>query len=165
MLESSKEEVQSAFLAAKNTNAAVKTFLKREARVGDPSERFAKDFRAATASGREASVHAFVEKHYPKHEMYFLALARYAHSEFIGTTVEKIFEKFAEEFNGTYEKSGEGITITDPTKFKTITQEVLKVISDELSSAGLPVTNFMRKAALICIFEPDVLKEVLLVLE
>jgi|688.fasta_scaffold290233_2 hypothetical protein len=165
MLESSKDEVQSAFLAAKNTNAAVKTFLKREARVGDPSERFAKDFRNATSSGREESVQAFVEKHFPKYEMYFLALARYAHSEFISSTVEKIFEKFADEFNTTYEKTSEGVTVTNSAKFNQITQEVLKIITDELSSAGLPVTNFMKKAALICIFEPDVLKEVLLVVE
>jgi len=164
MLNSSMDEVQAAFHAAKNANAAVKTFLKREARVGDPSERFAKDFRVAAASGKEAPINAFIEKNYPKHEVYFLALARYAHGEFIGTTVEKIFDKYAEEFNTTYERGDGAITVTNDARFKEIVLDVAGIVEKELSAAGLPTSNFMKKAVLICVFDPEVLKEVLKVL-
>ncbi len=164
MFDVTVEEVQSAFAAAKNPNAALKSFLKKEVKSGEPIERFAKDFRTAVATGRSGSINLFVEKNYPKNEIYFLALARYAHSDFITAVVEKIFEKYAEDFNTTYEKAESGITVTDQAKFKSIATSVVKMIEESLAGSELPNSNFLKKATLICVFEPDVLQEVLKVL-
>ena len=162
MLETTIDEISSAFSAAKNANAALKAFLKKEARAGDSVERFAKDFRSAIASGKPAIVRAFIERNFPQNEIYFLISSRYAHSEFVTSLVEKIFEEHAEVFNTTYEKIEGGIKIKDKAKFSAIVKAVLGMVDEELKSAPLPVTNFLRKTVLMCVFEDEVLKEVLL---
>ena len=164
MQEATIEEVQSAFNAAKNLNAALKSFIKKEVRSGDPIERFAKDFRVAVATGRVGAVNSYIEKNYPKNEIYFLALARYAHSEFVASVVEGIFEKYAEDFNTTYENLASGMRVTNPEKFASISKSVAQMIEDRLTSSGLPSGNFLKKATLHCIFEPEVLQEVFKVL-
>jgi hypothetical protein len=164
MQEATTEEVQLAFNTAKNLNAALKSFIKKEVRSGDPIERFAKDFRAAVATGRAHSVNLFIEKNYPKSEIYFLALARYAHPDFVSSVVEGVFEKYAEDFNTTYENLASGIRVTNTEKFATISQSVAQMIDDRLTSSGLPSGKFLKKATLHCIFEPGVLLEVFKVL-
>ena len=160
MQEATLEEVQLAFNAAKNLNAALKTFIKREVRSGDPIERFAKDFRVAVGTGRATIVNSFIEKHYSKHEVYFLVLARYAFSDFISSVVEVIFEKYAQDFNATYENTKLGIRIINADKFASIATSVVKMVEESLVNSGLPQGNFLKKSTLLSIFEPDVFQEV-----
>lgn len=164
MLETNTDEVYSSFKAAKNLNAALKTLLKRESKKGDPIEGFVKDFRPLVQSENEARVKEFIEKNFSKREMFFYALARYAHPEFYTSVIEKIFNSYAEEFNATYEKKEEGIEVTKKDEFKKIVKEVVKLIDEELKAAGLPVTNFFKKSVMVCVFEADVLREVVKVL-
>jgi predicted AlkP superfamily pyrophosphatase or phosphodiesterase len=165
MQDATLEEVQIAFNAAKNLNAALKTFIKREVRSGEPIERFAKDFRAAVATGRPTLVNSFIEKHYPKNEVYFLVLARYAFSDFISSVVEVIFEKYAEDFNTSYESTSSGIRVTNADKFSNIGNSVVEMVDQSLLKSALPSGNFLKKATLLSIFEPNVFQEVIKVIK
>lgn len=164
MIPAPLEEVKAVFAAAKNLNAALKNFIKKEVRAGDPIERFAKDFRAAVATGRSASVNAFIEKFYPANEGYFLVIAKYAHAQLIMSLVESIFHKYAEEFNATFERENEGIRITNTAQFSSIARSVADMIDEGLLAAGLAKGVFLKKAILFNVFEPEVLEEVLKVL-
>ena len=106
-----------------------------------------------------------MEHNYPKREIYFIGLARYAHPELIAATVETIINRFADEFNATYQQEETGISVNDAAAFKRIVKEVESVIEQGLLSAGLPVTNFMKNALLSSVFEVGVLDEVLKVVK
>ena len=161
MLPTTIDEVEGGFTTAKNLNAALKSFLKREGSSNPQVASFAKEFRAVAASGKAPAIRAFVEHNYPKREIYFIGLARYAHPELIAATVETIINRFADEFNATYQQEETGISVNDAAAFKRIVKEVESVIEQGLSSAGLPVTNFMKNALLSSVFEVGVLDEVL----
>jgi hypothetical protein len=161
MIESTVDEIDSAFGAAKNANSAIKSFLKKEARAGDAVVRFAKNFRVAVATGKPAIIRAFIDRNFPQNEAYFLMCARYAHNDIITSIVEKIFESHAEEFNSTYEKLEEGIRVKDRKKFSAVISAVNKMIEDGLKSASLPVTNFLKKAVLVSVFDDNVIGEVM----
>ena len=164
MFESTPEDVYGALATAKNLNAALKNFLKREIQRGQALERLTKDFRAAVLTGKPAAIQAFVEKHYPKNEGYFLALARYTHAEFIGTTVDQVLEKYAEEFNTTYEKIEGGIQVTNQPSFAAISSGVVELIEASLKNFNLPDSNYLKRSTLFCIFDTEVLPEVFKVL-
>ncbi len=164
MLPTTIDEVETSFSSARNLNAALKSFLKREGSANPQVAAFAKDFRAAASSGKAPAIRAFVERHFPKREILFTGIARYAHPEVFEATVSKIVDTHAGKFNATY-TSGEGaITVTDAASFRKIVKDVEKLIEDGLASAGLPATNFMKNAMLASVFEPAVLTEVLKVL-
>ncbi len=46
-------------------------------------------------------------------------------------------------------------------RFQEIVKDVVKIVKDELQTQGVIPSNFLVKSALVCIFEPEVLKEVL----
>lgn len=165
MLPSSVIEVQEAFAAAKNLNAALKNLLKKESASTPQIAVFAKDFRTAASSGKSASRDLFIERNYPAKELFFLGAARYAFPELIDATVGGILAKFADAFNATYERSESGIKVTDAAGFKKICREVRTIIERDLKAAELPVNNFLQNALLATVFEVDVLAEVLKVLE
>jgi len=160
MLETTVDEINEAFAAAKNSNAAIKTFLKKEVKAGSPVERFAKNFKAAVATGKPATLRAFIENSFPQQERCFLVCARYAHAEAIASIVEQIFDKHADEFNATYEKVEAGIEIKDKSKFAAIVKSVSSMLDAGLKAASLPPSNFLKNAVLLCVFDDEVLKEV-----
>jgi len=164
MLDTNFEEVHISFKAAKNLNAALKTLLKRESKNGDPIEGFVKDFRPLVQSENEEKIKGFIEKNFAKREMYFYALARYAYPEFYTSVIEKIFNTYAEEFNATYKKVEQGIEVTNKPEFAKIVKTVGKLIDEQLKESEMPVTNFFKKSVMVCVFEADVLKEVVKVL-
>jgi len=160
-VETNIEEVTGAFLAAKNTNAALKNFLKKEKPSDDSVVRFVKSFRNEVSGGSADKLRSFIEEHLDDHTDEFLMLARYAHPEFVATTAHQIINEYADEFNKTYEKDGATITIKDKKKFESIVSKVSAIVDDELRKAGLPLTNFMRHAVLLYVFEAEIHTHVL----
>lgn len=164
MLPTTSTELSEAFSAANNLNAALKNFLKREGNNGAQVVAFAKDFRNAVSGGRSAAIQFFIEKNYPGKEMYFMGVARYAFPEVIESTVSEIIEKYAEDFNATYVREEQGITVKDSKAFGRIVSEVKAVIESRLRAAEVPTNNFMQNSLLASVFEVDVLAEVMKVL-
>ncbi len=165
MLPTTIEEVEQSFLKAKNLNSALKNFLKREGTANPQAAAFAKDFRAAAGSAKAPAMRAFLERNYPKREIFFVGIARYAHPELVESTVGKIIDTHAEAFNATYERGEGGVTVKDAATFKKIVKSVDELIGQGLASAEVPQSNFMRNALLASVFEPEVLAEVLKVLK
>ena len=161
MLTTTVEEVEAAFAEAKNLNSALKKFLKRESQGNASVERFAKDFREAVSSGSDPAIKLFIQRNFPKHETYFLALVRYAYPELFATTIAKIHEAHADEFNMSYEPLDDGIRVTDESKFSSVVKQVHIAIEAALKENGLPASNFMKKSFLLGIFEPKVVRRVL----
>lgn len=165
MLPSTPQELVEAFSAAKNLNAALKSFLKREGNNGGSVAAFAKEFRNAAGSGKVPALQLFVERNFPVKELYFIGAARYAFPELVESTVGKIIERYAEEFNATYSRDDQGVSVTDTKNFKRIVAEVRSMVEKELQAAELPKNNFMVNSLLATVFEVDVLAEVVKVLE
>lgn len=164
MLSSSVQEVQEAFAAAKNLNAALKNLLKKESANSPQVVSFAKDFRAAAGSGKSAPRDLFIERNYPSKEFFFIGAARYAFPDLIESTVGAILNKYAEEFNATYERTDNGIKVSDVAGFARIAKDVQQIIERDIKAAELPLNNFMRNSVLSTVFEADVLAEVMKVL-
>ena len=164
MLPSSVQEVQESFAAARNLNAALKNLLKKEGAATPDIVGFAKDFRAAAASGKSVQRDLFIERHYPAKEWYFIGAIRYAFPELIESTVGGIVEKYADDFNSTYERSEDGIVVKDAVRFEKIVKEVSGIVKADLKAAEVPANNFMQNAVLAAIFEFDVFQEVIKVL-
>lgn len=155
------DEVVGVFSGAKNLNAALKSFLKREVQGNATVERFAKDFRAAASSGRAPVLSAFIQRHYPAHEVFLSAVVRYAYPELFDSTISAIYAAHAEEFNKTYSQDGESIKVSDRAKFAAIVQQVDGLIEAAVKGQGMTPNSFWRRAFLMGIFEPAVLKEIL----
>jgi hypothetical protein len=165
MLETNVDEVTVALTSAKNLNAALKSFLKREGTQTPQVATFAKEFRGVVTSGRPEPVRVFIEQNYDKRPMYFLGVARYAYPELIEAVVGKIISQHAETFNTTYERAEQGIKVTDAKAFGAIVESVSQMIDEGLKASGAPTSNFMRNAIMASVFEPDVLTEVLKVVK
>lgn len=161
MLPTTVSDVQDAFANAKNLNAALKNFLKRESRSGEQVASFAKDFRAAVSTGRTTAINGFIEKNFPRKEVYFLGVARYAFPELVESCVGRIIDQHAEAFNKTYERLEQGISIKDAKTFGSIVREVRQMVKRDLQAAELPVNGFLENALLSSVFEIDVLTEVM----
>ncbi len=164
MLKTTVEEIVQGFSGAKNLNAALKNFLKREAQADPSIERFAKDFRAAASAVRPAAaalaIQAFIKKNHPAKELYFAAVARYAYPELFEATIGSIHQEYAEEFNRTYQTTEQGINVVDRAKFQSIIKQVRARVEAALTGAGLPCNNFLTNSFFLGIFEANVLKEV-----
>ena len=161
MLVTNVEEVAAALTSAKNLNAALKSFLKREGAQNAQVATFAKDFRGVVVNGRAESVRTFIENNLSRRSIFFLGVARYAYPDLIERIVGDIIQLHAEAFNKTYSRNGQGIVVNDPAGFAAIVKSVEKMIDAGLGAAGAPVSNFMRNAVMTSVFEPDVLTEVL----
>jgi len=155
------DEVVGVFSGAKNLNAALKSFLKREAQGNAAVERFAKDFRAAVASGRPLALAAFIQRHYPAQEVFLSAVVRYAFPDLFDATINSVYTAHAEQFNSTYSQDGESIQVTDRARFDSIVQQVDGMIEAAVKAQGMTPNPFLRRAFLMGIFEPAVLREVL----
>ncbi len=164
MFSTSSQEVIDAFSRAKNLNAALKGFLKREGRAGAALVSFAKSFRQAVATGRPAALQNYITQHFPAQEGFFMGVLRYAFPQQCEELLGGVIERYADEFNATYAKSEAGVTVTNPQRFGEIVRAVLASFDAGLQQAELPNSNFMRNALLAMVFEPDVLREVFAVL-
>lgn len=161
MLKPTVEEVKESFAAAKNLNAALKNLLKRESSGSSAVAGFAKDFRVAVTSGKSAPRDYFIERNFENKQFFFMGAVRYAFPELVDSTVGAIVNKFADEFNATYERHDGAVTVTNTKRFKEIVNEVQTIIQKDLKAAELPVNTFMQVALLATVFELDVLNEVM----
>ena len=162
MLTYSTQDVATTFEASPNLNAALKSFLKKEGTKAPGVERFSKEFRKQATSMRAGAVELFVQQNTPKYDSYFLALSRYALPDVFNTVIESTFEEYAEPFNQTYETTAEQITVTNQKEFSEIAHKVYESLSPKLKNCSeLDQNEFIKKALLLCIFEPNVLVEVL----
>jgi hypothetical protein len=164
MLDTNVDEIDGALAAAKNLNAALKKFLRVEGTSSPQVNAFAKDFRGAVSRGRPEAVRGFIEKNFPKRELYFLGVVRYAHAEFFEGVLGDVFREYADRFNATYEKTSSGVKLSDEKEFSSIARAVLDMVSERIKAAELPESNFLKKAMLVSIFEQEVLAEVVKVL-
>lgn len=154
-------DIVGAFEAAPNLNAALKNFLKREIRRGDPTERLAKSFKVAISSKRADARREFIEKHADTNARFFLAVGKYAYGSSVDAISEDIISRHAEAFNATYDRSDDGVTVTDRDGFNRIIQMVRAELEEGLQSHGLPNSGFMLSILHHWIFDEDVLQEVL----
>lgn len=162
MKEVTTDEVVESFKCARNLNAALKNLLKKEASHNEALGRFAKSFRTAVSGVNATSaMKFFVEKNYKNEDLFFLAAARYAHTEFLEKLIDQVITDHGEEFNQTYTLGQNSIEIKDKAKFTSIAQEVSVKADAALKEASLPVCSFMKLAFYHSLFEPQVLREVL----
>jgi len=161
MLKPTVEEVKESFAAAKNLNAALKNLLKRESSGSPAVAGFAKDFRVAATSGKSGPRDLFIERNFESKQFFFMGAVRYAFPELVESTVGAIVNKFADEFNATYQRQDGDVTVTNAKRFKEIVNEVLTIIDKDLKAAELPANTFMQVALLATVFEFDVLNEVM----
>lgn len=157
-------EVEVVLSSAPNLNAALKTLLKREGRPGNLVEPFVKSLRNVVARNRDGELRKYVEEHYAAKPNHFLLLASYAFSSVCNAIAEKVINQYADTFNATYQANENGVTVTNPEKFKSIINEVVEIVKSELNTAQVPCNNFSVNAVLSTIFTPDVFAEVLRVL-
>jgi hypothetical protein len=165
MLTYTHQDVVEAFDKAKNTNAAVKKFLKNEVSGDAKSEKFAKNFKTVLASPNAESKSLFVKNHLDDYEPHFLVLARYAYSEPMMKITEEVITKYADAFNETYVLDEGKVTVKDDAKFKTIIGEVSALIDEGLKRNQVPPSSFMKKVMFFNIFDKDVLPAVLPIVE
>ncbi|NMC61921.1 MAG: hypothetical protein GYA55_02000 [SAR324 cluster bacterium] len=157
MFSSKKEEVVELFNQAKNLNAVIKKILKQEVKRGSPEERFFKDFRNVVISNRATQlIEAFVEKHHPAAERYFMVIAGYIHDEAMVDISSKIIDEYADAFNATYSQNGSDIEITDQKNFEKIAKEALKKIENGLKEHDLPTSSFLKGVLVNRLFTPEV---------
>jgi hypothetical protein len=166
MLATTSQEIVQAFASAKNLNAALKNFLKREGRGGGEAvQSFAKSFRNGVVGRKPEALVAFVEANYPKREVLFMGLVRYAHADLVESTVGEIIDKHADRFNTTYERSGDEIKVTNRAEFDSTVKDVVAIIDRSLAAAEVARTNFLVNSIVASVFEPDVLREVYKVMD
>ncbi len=156
----SEEEALQCLISAPNLNAAAKRFLKNEGASGDDNIRFGKAFRNAAKNPKEKQLREFVQKALPKYEQQLFLIVKYAYDEAFTEIVEQIFERYAEQFNDTYEIDGEQISLTDEARFHEISQKAIAEIDELIETRPTPNNNCMRNAVCITLFEPLVLKQI-----
>jgi hypothetical protein len=181
ILQSTSQDIILAFEQAKNTNAAIKKFLKNEVAGNAKHAKFAKSLRDAFLSKNSKAKIAFIEEHLPDYEPHFLVIARYAFNDAVAQITLDIVTKYAEDFNTTYTSNNHtsndhtsndhtsndhtsnngSITVTNKDKFKKIVQEVLVMVKDGIQKHELPQVAFITKVVLCNIFDKEVLDAVL----
>ena len=155
------EEVLEAIGGVSNLNAVLKKILKHEVQRGSQEERFFKDFRRiANAPRATEQLKTFISNHFPDSGRYSMVVAGYAYDDKMSAITAEIIEKYADEFNSTYETKDSAIEIKDRAKFNSIAKEAIKIIEEGIKSQGLPASTFMKKVIVHRLFTPEVAKEV-----
>jgi hypothetical protein len=155
----SPSDVIESIRKAKNLNSAVKNFLKREVAGDAKAAQFAKDLRAAFEAKLPERGQAFIEKNLTAHEVHLLSIIRYAYAEGLAQIVEAVATQHADNFAKTYTPGTETISVTDKKNFEGILTQVVKSLSNELSTRQIPANNFMKNAVLVFLLEPQVFRE------
>ncbi len=158
MLECTAEDIAQCLKKAPNINSAIKNFLKREVKKGDPAEKFAKSLRTVMSAPTEGAALKFVEESLPKFQNHLYSVACYAYYEFVSQLAGSVVEKYADDFNATFEINEEGqLKYKDETKFKTISDKALEILRKGLNDAGFGGSPFMKNVTMISIFERPVI--------
>lgn len=158
MLECTADDIYEALDKAPNVNAAIKNFLKREGKKGDPSERFAKGLRQVFSTNNEVLRKKFINDTMPQHLNYFYSVACYAYFEFVSKLAENIVNQYADDFNNTFEIVENKLNFKDRAKFDAISAQALDMMDAELKELNFSGSQFMRNVALISVFEQPVIE-------
>jgi len=143
---------------AENLNAALKHFLKREVRRGDPADRFVKDLKPLLLGADLTRAGGYLERKRPQFDPHLIGIGGYAHSDLVTAVAGQIVEKYADDFNATYQSNGSTITVSNQAKFDEIVGAANKVIDETLVTRGLGASSFMKNVLLAAIFEQPVLR-------
>ena len=149
-------EIAGALRGAKNANAALKHFLKQEIRGKDPAERYVKELRTALGAKSPEPLDRLVTAGFEKYHRHLLVMLRYAYSEPVAAIAERVITKYADDFNKTYTRADDGVSITDEAGFHRILGEVLQVFETSMPEFNLGPAGLMRSVLITAIFEPDV---------
>ena len=160
MLEYTTDELTECLALAHQPNSALKNFLKQEVQKGDPVAKFVKALKGVLAKKKKEAISEFVNKYHEKYQAPFFVLSRYLHSVPLGEVAEGIVDKYADEFNETYETSGDSITVKNDAEFMRIVKDAVAQIESGLSERDLPSTPFMKNLLIDWIFDEAVAKEV-----
>jgi len=153
-------QVVDALSKASNINAAVKSYLKRQASSqGAEAARFAKTLREVLQSGNSERATSFIAKHLEVQRGALLSVGACAHAEVIESVTAKVIEKYADDFNMTYELDGEEIKVTKPKEFEKISQQAIAMIDAHLKEQDLAGSSFVKAIAVSALFDGKVLKE------
>lgn len=155
------EEALNSLLNAKHLNASAKKIIKSHGSQDPKSARFAKALKAATKSPLPNAFSSFVEKALPEYEEHLLLVARNAYAPFIEPILDEIIEKYADDFNSTYEidTNTGSITLTAESEFQRIGQAALEILSGRVEKSDLPNNGFIKKAIAYSLFDRSVLAE------
>lgn len=155
----SGSDVVGSLSQSKNLNAAVKTFLKKQGKAGDPGVKFAKELRDILQRPDRNFAIDFVERAGARFGPHLLAIGAYAHAPVIEDLASKIVEAFADDFNSTYAVRGDELEFKDEEKFREIANKALGMIDESLRAQGFDGSHFMRAIAMNAVFEAPVLRE------
>ena len=158
-------EVLQTFEGANNINAAFKKFLKNDVANDPVNLKFIKNLKQVFGSKESALKEAFITKHLPDFEPHFLVIGRYAYVDPVDTVTEEVITRYAEEFNTTYVKNEQGVELKNAERFKQIVLEVMAILNQRFEAQTLPRSNFMKIIVLNSIFDAEVLKVVMPLVE
>ncbi len=158
MLECSATDIHNCLRKATNINAAVKNFLKREVKKGDPSEKCAKTLKDIFGSQDQARSLDFVATSMPKFLNHLYSIACYAYFEPIGKLASSVVEKYADDFNATFEVQNNILAYKNEGEFKRISDEALSILRSGLKDMGFDDSPFMKNVTLLSIFERPVIE-------
>lgn len=163
MLPFTTDDAVTVLKKSQNLNSALKNFLKREVKAGDPAGRFIKDLKDLSDRTQTEPLKKYIDNSRPHFDGYLLAIGKYAHVDSVNNIVVQIVDRYADEFNATYAiedkgDSGEqGIKVNDVTKFKSIVDQAFKLIDDQQSIAGYSESPFFKNLVLLSVFDRPVL--------
>ena len=166
MLPFTNEDAVAVLMKAPNLNSALKNFLKREIKAGDPAGRFIKDLKSLSSSIQIKPFEDYVAQSRPAFDNHLLVIGKYAQVDQVNNIVGLIVEQYAEDFNSSYqtEELAEGaqkIAVTDKPKFEKIVKAAVDIISKEQATAGYPDSNFFKNLVLLSVFDRPVLDHIL----
>jgi len=158
-------EVLQTFEGAKNINAAFKKFLKNDVANDPKNLKFIKSLKQVFVSKDAAVKESFLATHLPEYEPHMFVVGRYAYVDAVDSVTEEVITRFAEEFNTTYVKNEQAVEFKNEERFKQIVLEVMGIINQRFEEQTLPHSNFMKTIVLTSIFDADVLKLVVPIVE
>jgi len=158
MLQCDASDITNCLLKAPNINSAIKNFLKREVKKGDPAERFAKTLKDVLASQNEVRSQQFVAEAMPKFVNHLHSVACYAYFEVVGKLAAAVVDKYADDFNATFEIADGVLSYKDETRFKKISDEALAILRNGLKEQGFGDSAFMKNITMLSIFERPVIE-------
>ena len=161
MLPFTTQDAVTVLKKSENLNAALKNFLKREIKNGDPAGRFVKDLRELGESSNTTRLESYIDRSRAKFELQLIAIGAHAHSQIVENIAGKVTEKYAEAFNETYTLGEDKIEVTDKKNFDQIVKQAFELIDADLKASGSADSPYMKNSVLLAIFDKRVLDYIL----
>lgn len=158
MLPFTTEDATAVLKKSANLNSALKNFLKREIKAGDLGARFVKDLKDLSASAQSKLMEEYISKSRPAFESHLLAIGKYAHTDGVNDIVGAIVDRYAEEFNATYDTKDDKIVVSNHAKFKSIVAEAMMLIDTMQQSSGFGGSTYYKNLVILSVFDKPVLE-------